>query len=225
MDIPLFPLPSLVLFPNVIIPLHIFEERYKLMINACIDNAEAFGVILLREGATEENDETIHQVGVTVRIMQVERLNDGRMNILCEGESRFRVDRFTQRVPFWRGKVEFFEDDDDDPEHLEPLYDQVSTLYKKVFDLGIELGIISDTQLALPDSPSKLSYMISYLLDIDAEDKQRLLEMTSTGLRLETLVEHLHNTVQKLEQQIAYRKILSKVRGNGDLGKPADGQP
>src|SRR5215467_855004 len=111
MEIPLFPLPSLVLFPGIGVPLHIFEERYKLMINGCIDQAEAFGLVLLRSGATEETEETIHRVGVTARIIDVERLEDGRMNIMCEGEERFRISRFTQETPFWKANVQFFEEE------------------------------------------------------------------------------------------------------------------
>src|SRR4029453_188109 len=107
MEIPLFPLPNLVLFPHIVVPLHIFEDRYKLMINGCIDGSDVFGVVLLRSGAEEETDETIHRVGVTARIVEVERLDEGRMNILCEGEQRFRIYRLTQQKPFWKGDVDF----------------------------------------------------------------------------------------------------------------------
>src|SRR5437773_2087048 len=100
MEIPLFPLPNLVLFPNIVVPLHIFEERYKLMINTCIDKDEAFGLVLLRSGSERESEDTIHRVGVTARIVQAERLDDGRMNILSEGDSRFRIFRFTQQSPY-----------------------------------------------------------------------------------------------------------------------------
>src|SRR5436853_913229 len=105
MEILLFPLPNLVLFPNIIVPLHIFEERYKLMINACIDREEVFGLVLLRSGAVDESEDTIHRVGVTARIVEVERLDEGRLNILCEGETRFRIYRFTQQSPFWKAAV------------------------------------------------------------------------------------------------------------------------
>ena len=90
MEIALFPLPNLVLFPNILVPLHIFEERYKLMVTGCIDRDEAFGLVLVRTGAEEETEDTIHRVGVTARVSEVERLDNGRMNILCEGEARFR---------------------------------------------------------------------------------------------------------------------------------------
>src|SRR5438876_6701333 len=103
MEIALFPLPNLVLFPNIVVPLHIFEERYKRMVNGCIDRDEAFGLVLLRSGAEDESDETIHRVGVSARIVDVERLDEGRLNILCEGQSRFRILRLTQQTPFWKG--------------------------------------------------------------------------------------------------------------------------
>src|SRR5215471_4610884 len=127
MEIPVFPLPNLVLFPHIVVPLHIFEERYKAMINGCIERSEVFGLVLLRSGAEEESEETIHRVGVTARIVEVERLDEGRMNILCEGERRFRIYRFTQQTPFWKGSVNFV--DDEERHATESLYDQVAELY------------------------------------------------------------------------------------------------
>src|SRR5262249_42686321 len=156
MDIALFPLPNLVLFPNIVIPLHIFEERYKSMINSCIDTSEAFGLVLLTGGAEEETEETIHRVGVSARIVHVERLEDGRMNILCEGESRFRIYRFIQRKPYWKASVELF---DDDIIHNPPesLYEQVAGLYRKVCDLGVQIGTSDESEIVLPESASDLS--------------------------------------------------------------------
>src|SRR5215470_780154 len=169
MEIALFPLPNLVLFPHIVVPLHIFEERYKLMINDCIDRSEVFGLVLLRSGADVENEETIHRVGVTARIVEVERLDEGRMNILCEGERRFRIYRFTQQTPFWKGAVDFVED----KEHhaTESLYDQVAELYRSVAGLSARLSGSQETEVALPESPIDLSYMVSYVLDIESEDK------------------------------------------------------
>jgi ATP-dependent Lon protease len=221
MEIPLFPLPNLVLFPNIIIPLHIFEERYKLMINGCIERDEVFGLVLLHNGASDEREDTIHRVGVTVRIVEVERLDEGRMNILCEGESRFRIYRFTQKVPFWKGAVDFFEDNEHQP--AESLYEQVVELYRSVAAISAKLSGSEQADLALPDSPADLSYMVSYILDIESEEKQKLLEMTSTGERLRMLVAHLTDMLRKLEQQRAYKDAAAKVRGNGDLGKPHTG--
>jgi len=218
MDIPLFPLPNLVLFPKIAVPLHIFEERYKLMINGCIDQAEAFGLVLLRSGATQETEETIHRVGVAARITDVERLEDGRMNIMCEAQTRFRISRFTQQTPFWKGTVQFFEEE---PEHqsVDSLYKQVADLYRQIATLGSELSGSPQTELVLPESPTDLSYMVAYVLDIDSEEKQKMLEMRSTSERLQTLVVHLTETIGNFQKQIAHKEVQTKVRGNGDLGK------
>jgi Lon protease-like protein len=221
MEIPLFPLPNLVLFPHVLVPLHIFEERYKLMINGCIERDEVFGIVLLRSGADTESEETIHRVGVTARVVQAERLDNDRMNILTEGESRFRIRRFTQQEPYWKGWVDLFEDDEG-RHPTESLYDQVSELYRKVSELGAKISSSEEPEAVFPESPADLSYMVSYVLDIDAEAKQKLLEMTSTADRLRALIPHLDETIGKLEQQLALKEVISKVRGNGDLGKPRD---
>ena len=219
MEIPLFPLPNLVLFPRIVVPLHIFEERYKLMINSCIDRDEAFGLVLLQSGAEEEAEETIHRVGVTAKVIEVERLEDGRMNIVTEGERRFRIYRFTQQNPYWKASVDFF-DDDESHHSIESFYEQVSVLYRKVCELGARLGESAESAPALPESASDLSYLVSYVLDIDAEGKQKLLEIASAAERLQVLVGHLNDAIRKLEGQLAYRGLVTKVRGNGDLGKP-----
>src|SRR2546421_2877895 len=150
MDIPLFPLPNLVLFPHIVVPLHIFEERYKLMINACLDRSEVFGLVLLRGGSEDETEDTIHRVGVTARIVEVERLDEGRLNILCEGEQRFRIYRFTQQTPFWKGLIEFF--DDKELHSTESLYDQVAELHRSVVNLSAKLSGSDEPELVLPES-------------------------------------------------------------------------
>jgi len=220
MEISLFPLPNLVLFPRIVVPLHIFEERYKLMINNCVDQGEVFGLVLIHSGADEEREETIHHVGVTARIVEVERLEEGRMNILCEGEKRFRIHRFTQQTPFWKGAIEFLEDKD----HLsaESLYNQVAELYRSVAQLSGKLSGSQESEVILPEDAIDLSYMVSYVLDIESEDKQKLLEMDSTSERLRLIVAHLTDTIRKLEEQEVRRRVMGKVRGNGDLGMPHD---
>ena len=223
MEIPLFPLPNLVLFPNVILPLYIFEERYKQMINRCIDSGDVFGLVLLRQGAQEETEQTIHRVGTTARVVRTERLEGGRMNILCQGDSRFRVVRFTRKTPFWMADVSFIEDESETDDVLKPLQDEVASLYAKAYQLGVQLGLFEETELRLPGFPVELSFLVSYVLDIEAEQKQTLLELKSTAQRLRDLITHVDDAIRKLEKQITYKQIVNKVRGNGDLGKPGTG--
>jgi ATP-dependent Lon protease len=194
------------------------------MINECIDSANAFGLVLLREGAQEETEQTIHRAGTTARVIEVERLEGGRMNILCQGESRFRVLRFMRSEPYWIGAIEFIEDEDCDEEKLAPVMEEVTGLYTKAFQLGVQLNVVPASELRFPESAVELSYMISYMLDIESEEKQKLLELRSTEERLRLLVIHVDGVIHKLEQQLAYKEIVKKVRGNGDLGKPGTPQ-
>ena len=218
MEIPLFPLPNLVLFPQVAVPLHIFEERYKLLINRCIEDSEVFGLVLLHESAERESESTIHRVGTTARVIQVERLADGRINILCAGESRFRIEEFTGHTPYWKAAVEFFEDDDE--QELEESRETVARLYKKAMELTSRLKDVTPPELNLPESPVSLSYMVSYVLDLVPNRKQQLLETTSTSLRLRLLVDDLESGIRELEAQIRQKKVGSRASGNGDLGHP-----
>ncbi len=220
MQLPLFPLPNLVLFPNVLVPLHIFEERYKLMINECIDGNAPFGMVLLMTGADQENESTIYRVGVATRVVQVERLKDGRMNIVGQGESRFRIVRFISQHPYWTAEVEFFEDREESEISLRDVHAEVVQLYRRVFQLGMQLAGEPPSEPSLPETPCELSFVVTYTLDIPSEEKQRLLEMVSTRDRLTALVPHLQKTITALQEQIAFRQTVSKVRSNGDLGRP-----
>jgi len=220
MEIPIFPL-SIVFFPNVVVPLHIFEERYKLLMNRCIAEAVAFGIVLMRPGSSAENESTIHRVGVTARIVQVERFDDGRMNTLNAGEARFRIHRFTGNKPYWTADVEFFEDDEEAGEELEQVHREVVLRYRQVSELAARLKSIEAKEVDVPDSPVSLSYLVSYVLDMDSEAKQELLEMSSTVGRLKSLIVHLDETAARLKKEIAREAIAHKAKGNGHFGNGA----
>src|SRR5437899_12255615 len=120
----------------------------------------------------------------------------------------FRIYRFTQQTPYWKASVDFFEDDESHSS-MESLYDQVAGLYRKVAELGTKLSGTQESEMVLPESPPDLSYMVSYVLDIDSDGKQKLLEMTSTAERLQVLENHLAETIHKMEQQVAYKGLVS----------------
>ena len=221
MEIPLFPLP-LVLFPQVVVPLHIFEERYRSMINRCIDESSTFGVVLIPPGTSTESESTIRRVGVTARVIQFDRIEDGRINIMAAGETRFRILEFTASKPYWTATVEFFEDDNEGDEELQDPYNNVVHLYREIHRLAAQLrGLEFDVEeIKIPVPPATLTHMVSFVLDIDPEAKQALLEMTSIEGRLKTLSVHLEEVMQRLNAEIAREKISHKVKGNGHYGKP-----
>jgi Lon protease-like protein len=190
------------------------------MINRCIDQSDIFGLVLLNEDAESESEDSILRVGVTARVVQVDRLEDGRLNILCAGESRFRIVEFTGSAPYWTADVEFFEDDPDTEGGLKEAYEKVSRLYRKATELTSQLKEMEIPQLDLPESPVGLSYMVSYVLDLSATRKQELLESTSTLFRLRSLVDDLETAISQLQGQVARKHVAHKAIRNGDLGKP-----
>ena len=219
-EIPLFPLPNVVLFPSVMLPLHIFEERYKSMINVCINDDAPFGVVLLK--GEEETASAIQKVGVLARVADVERLEGGRMNIWTEGEARFRIARLTQQDGCWRGVVELVDDRPDVDSDVTALAHEVGELYLEAYRQGLQLTGERPGKLELPTSAGDLSFMVSYVLDMDFQEKQHLLEMTSVRERLGALTAYLKHANQRLEQQIHQNRIAETARGNGDLGRPGE---
>ena len=111
--LPLFPL-NVVLFPDAAIPLHIFEERYKLMVQMCLDGDSQFGVVLIKSGSEVGDPAEPHGVGTVARIIDVERLDEGRMRLAIVGRERFRIEEITQRVPYIEGRVGILEEDGDE---------------------------------------------------------------------------------------------------------------
>ena len=215
-EVPLFPLPNLVLFPSVRLPLHIFEERYKTMVNGCVDNEIPFGIVLLT-GETETAS-SISKVGVLAEISQVERLDDGRMNIVTEGVERIRILQLLEPSPFWRGIVEPLDDGDEPETIVEELRVEAVELYVAAYRKGVKLTGARPAELAVPASASELSFLIAYVLDMDRAEKQRLLEMTSVRDRLVALIDYLKRANENLQQQVNQKEIEEKARGNGHLG-------
>jgi Lon protease-like protein len=216
-EIPLFPLP-LVMFPDVVVPLHIFEDRYKFMVNRCIDESSAFGIVLFPPGTSSESESTIQRIGVTARIVQFERVEDGRLNIMAAGVTRFRILQFTADKPCWTANVEFFDDEPESDEELQESLADVVRLYRDVHRLASQLRGVDAGEIQIPDSPVSLSYLVSYILDIAPAAKQELLEMTSTTGRLKSLAVHMDGTIQRVNAQIARDAMNRKVKGNGHYG-------
>ncbi len=174
----LFPLP-LVLFPNSLLPLHIFEPRYRAMINTALDEDKLFGVIFCDGPANASVD-----VGCTAQILDVEKLDDGRMNILTQGVQRFRVIDYAQKQPYLIATIEYIEDtpSETDLKHLasgvRDLVNDVVRLSEKLADKKAFLPF------EVPKAPDELSFWVASNLYRQPTDQQNLLEMQDTAVRL-----------------------------------------
>jgi Lon protease-like protein len=194
-ELPLFPLRT-VLFPHATLRLHVFEERYRIMIHDCLRMDGPFGIALIRDG--EENGPADpYLVGTVARITKVETYEDGRMDVEVVGERRFRVREFDESKPYLLGRVEPVEEhlaaDPLDPVVLEAR-DTFQALVQRYFERQR-----FDVQVVFPPDPRALSFTIANLLPFDDLVKQRLLEITDTLDRFEELLPYLRAALREMQ--------------------------
>jgi len=179
-NLPLFPLHT-VLFPGQLLPLHIFEPRYRQMIGECIQHAHPFGVVLIRSG--EEVGEVAEpvDVGTTAQIVQVESVADDRMNILCVGKARFRIAQLLHDKPYLSGRVELwpwepYQAGSADVDRIRRQLDR----YVRTLAENTE----GQLELTLPDEPAALANIAASVLQVESSEKQRLLITSSISAML-----------------------------------------
>jgi Lon protease-like protein len=188
--LPLFPL-DLVLFPYTNLPLHIFEERYKEMIQDCLENRWEFGMLAVQ-------DQTVKSIGCTASVSEVvTRFGDGRLNILVRGGRRFEITELNQEKSYLRGKPQFLDDD-----ATEPAAEELRRRSIQLYDRLIKLA---DTPTrSLQDSPAytdgQLSYRLMAAVPADLAWKQSLLELRSEPERLDRVITYFENLIEYLEK-------------------------
>tara|TARA_Y100001968_G_C19426764_1_gene754820 strand:+ start:1714 stop:2376 length:663 start_codon:yes stop_codon:yes gene_type:complete len=209
-ELPLFPLPEVVLFPQEVLPLHIFESRYRIMLKSVLESDSKFGVIRL-----DTNSKKIAEVGCCAQIISHKTSDDGRSNIVTIGQQRFRVLDITREAPFCTAMVSWIDDHPvDDQDNLEKLSGSVLRALRDVVSLSSKLTD-SETVLpeGLPEMPRELSFWIAaHLGGPAADEQQHLLEMQNTNNRLEREYEMLDHT----RRQLAARTALKDTFSNAD---------
>ena len=202
-EIPLFPL-NVVLMPGTPMPLHIFEERYKQMVNECLDSETEFGMVLADEDGTRG-------VGCTARIVElVQRFEDGRMVILVEGSRRFKLNNIMTGKPYYVGEVDYLEDGPDDD--VSSLADECVALLERVVEAATEGSV--DIEIEPPYR--NLSFAIAGRIEFDLETRQQILELPTEKGRLEKVKELLTEAADRLERDRQARKLAET---NGHLRK------
>ena len=198
--IPLFPL-NLVLFPKQALPLHIFEERYKLMIGRCIDEQAPFGVVLVKSGEEASGDGEPYDVGTTARIARVQRLPDGRMNLINLGRRRFRILELDHTEEYLSGEVEYLENSGAAGEEVESAAERVAAQFAEQFRLVMAISSQWTREVNIPGAPAALADFVASQLDIPNEVKHELLEMLSVPARLAREEELLGDLIRKLTER------------------------
>jgi Lon protease-like protein len=188
--LPLFPLGA-VLYPGMLLPLHIFEERYRQLVRDLLDGPEPrrFGVIAIRKGRETGIDgvdglQSLYEIGCTATLRRVGRHDDGRFDIVTVGTQRFRLRGLDDTRPYLQGEVELLADEVIDPEAAEPAVRTVQAAFRAYLDALTEWGGATVRIEELPDEPTLLSFIVAAAMVIDLPERQALLAEPGTLRRL-----------------------------------------
>jgi uncharacterized protein len=181
--------------------LHVFEERYQEMMRDSLDSGTSFGVVAIRDGKEVGGEAVPRGVGTLARIVHVERLPDGRINLLITGATRFRVGRRVDGKAYARAEVEYLEEQSEGvPDHL------VASLQTTFSSYLRALRQVTRGYTDLPDLPSEpeaLSYLVATTLETSIDARQQLLESAGTRDRIE-----LELKILRREEDLLTRKVL-----------------
>lgn len=218
--LPIFPLP-LILMPHEILPLHIFEDRYRQMLKDIALEKNMFGINFFDPQETFVEKPELGSIGCVAEIRESQTLDDGRSNILTIGVIRYHlIDYVEADEPYLIGDVEFFEDEEEDEAILNPLADEVFELFTRVAKAAHKL---SGNRQDFPDipqaPPEQLSFLVSSAFNLDQDLKLKMLEIRKTSERLERLQDILQQAVVQVEESAKINKIS---RTNGHANKKID---
>lgn len=195
LKIPLFPL-NVVLLPKMPLPLHIFEDRYKLMIGRCLEEERPFGILY-------QSSSGIRPVGCEAKIQRVlSRYDDGRLDILTLGSNRFTVSEFLEEQSYLEGLVAPLRDNGSDPGDSRPLAQEAVSL---LVDLAEMTGHSIETDFMSRLGPEEISFLVASSGIFTLAEKQAFLELTSTR-------ERLSGTIERLKEAIARREMIAGIK-------------
>ena len=204
-ELPLFPLPDVVLFPQQLLPLHIFESRYRMLLQSVLESDKRFGIVRInpQSGAMAE-------IGCCAEVLQHQTTEDGRSYVVTLGQQRFRLLNINRETPYRTAMVSWLEDEPvTNQDSLGSLRDRV---HKALTDVVTLTAKLQNREVELPDDlpdlPRELSFWIGAHLDQAAAEQQTLLELTDTSERLERQFEMLDHT----RRQLAARTVLMDLK-------------
>jgi Lon protease-like protein len=198
-EFPLFPL-GIVALPRELVPLHIFEERYKTMMNWCLDQDTEFGIVWL-------SDEGLRENGCACEIDRVlERTEDGRLNLLTRGTRPFRVLERQSHLAYPAGVIEFLEDREEpvDPQSLQQARDAYTDLVRRATDNDPDAGELAEMD----------AYAMAATVDFGPDAKQGLLDLRSENARLRLVTRLFHAAVERLD---LIDRAQERARSNGKI--------
>jgi ATP-dependent Lon protease len=216
-ELPLFPL-SVVLFPGVPLPLHIFEPRYRQMLGDIRASHNLFGLSYFDSSTSEKEIPPAGSIGCVAKVTESQALPDGRSNILTVGVIRYHIEEYVDRGdPYLMARVSYFEDDDDNSEEVRERSREVADTFSRI---ARAVRTINDERAALPNiadtEPQRLSFLVAAAMEVDMDVKQELLELRLTSERLRRLHDILGRAVLGYEERARVHEL---AKGNGHSGR------
>lgn len=215
--LPIFPL-SIVLLPNELLPLHIFEPRYRQMLEDIRLEKNLFGLSFFDALDSDSLKPEPGSLGCVAEVRETQTLEDGRSNIITIGVIRYRLENYVEAdESYFVAEVSFFEDDEEDENIVKPLADEVFDLFMRIANAAHEMSGERGKFPDLPQAaPEQLSFLVAAAFNLDPKLKYELLETRSTSERLEQLREILLKSVEKAEETA---KISKAAKTNGHSKK------
>jgi ATP-dependent Lon protease len=211
--IPIFPL-GLVLLPQMSLPLHIFEDRYKQMTKACLANDRVFGIVYF-------NGKQFESKGCTARIVKIlKRYDDGRLDIFTKGENRFRIKELYDKKPYLEARVDFFDDQPRENSDSEKMQQLARTCIELLKQINAMTGQYTDAEFDDRLDSKLVSFLAAACDGFSYQEKQLFLEMTVTAKRLQKTAEALEKLVFRLHITQEIERIIG---GNGNLPESLQG--
>ena len=187
--LPLFPLGA-VLYPGMLLPLHIFEERYRQLVRDLFARPEPrrFGVIAIRKGRETGIDgvHSLYEIGCTATLRRVDKLDDGGFNLVTVGTQRFRLLAIDQTLPYLQGEIELLAEDAVDQAAAALFVRALQSAFRTYLDALTERGGATVRIEDLPSDPVLLSFVVAATMVIDLPERQSLLDEPDTVRRLGT---------------------------------------
>ena len=185
--LPLFPLGS-VLYPGLVLPLHIFEDRYRQLVADLLERPEPrqFGVVAIRYGRETGIDgvSALYETGCTAELQRVEPYDDGRFDLVTVGAQRFKLLGLGEQTPYFTGDVEWLPEEVGDEAEAGLVLTAVQQSFRSYLALIAERGGAHVTIPEMPDEPMLMSYLVAAAIVVDLPVKQRLLEEPNAHRRL-----------------------------------------
>ena len=198
-DFPLFPL-GIVTLPSEVVPLHIFEERFKTMIGECLERESEFGIVWL-------SDDGLRPIGCACEITEVlERMEEGRMNILTRGTRPFRIVARQQDLAYPAGEVEFLLDKTEQvaPKLLDEAHETYASLVERATDRRPDTGELAPMG----------AYDMAATVDFGLDAKQGLLDLRSENARLRLIIRLFRAAAKRLDFA---ERAQARARSNGKV--------